>query len=431
MRLNSGRLVCRRPDDFIFGQSTRGQLSGEKFFLFRFFILSGTKNSLKHFQFLNDENFNHEKFDNWKIFWYNVFIGGDKVIKLDYSLQTPEERNELVQQILANPPENGFSNAYLEVLADYLILCMEKQERKERKILTDNRLATVNKRETSYEGLVAQFENGEDGIYGIMTEDKNQIFQPKVSITQKDLDEIPALKQLKESINYWEQKMQTAEGRDALIIKKTLIELRKDQYIIKNAYRKPIVFTQAVHSSKNYIPLEGEVIVNEEGRAISKGVTLLDPVVCSAILCNYSKLKQDSWGNFESDTWYLIYDFENICDKALADYPLYMRIVEYKIDGLQNIEIQEAIQQEFGIKHSLEYISSLWRKKIPQLIASTAEDEYLDWYYMKEQKGIYKRCSRCGTIKLANNKYFSLNNTSKDGFYSICKKCRSIKVKKT
>ena len=162
-----------------------------------------------------------------------------------------------------------------------------------------------------------------------------------------------------------------------------------------------------------------------EGLPISNGVTLLDPNVCSAILCNYSRLKQDSWGNFESDTWYLIYDFETVCDKALANYPLYMRIVECKIDGMQNIEIQEVIQQEFGIKHSVEYISSLWRKKIPALIASTAEDEYLDWYFMKEEKGTYKKCSRCGEIKLANNKYFSLNGTSKDGFYSICKKCRN------
>jgi hypothetical protein len=61
---------------------------------------------------------------------------------------------------------------------------MEKQEKKERSILTDNRLVTINKRETSFEGLVSQFENGEDGIYNIMTEDKNQLFQPKVSITK-------------------------------------------------------------------------------------------------------------------------------------------------------------------------------------------------------------------------------------------------------
>ena len=352
------------------------------------------------------------------------------MIKLDYSLQSPEERNELVQKILDEQQDELISNKYLEVLADYLILCMEKQERKERNILTDNRLATVNKRETSYEGLVSQFENGEDGIYSIMTEDKNQIFQPKVRITQQDLEDIQPLRQLREAIQYWENKAQTATGRDALIIKKTLIDLRKDQYAIKNAYRGPIVFKQAIHSSKNYIPLDGDLSIGPDGNVLSKGVTFADPVVCSAILCNYSRLKQDSWGNFESDTWYLIYDFEILCEKALERFPLYMRIVEYKIDGMQNVDIQEAIQQEFGIKHSLEYISSLWRKKIPLIIASAAEDEFLNWYYTKVEKGQYKRCTKCGQIKLAHNKYFSINQTSKDGFYSICKCCRSTKGKK-
>ena len=77
-----------------------------------------------------------------------------------------------------NPTEK-----YLEILADYLILCMEKQERKEKRILTENRMSTVNKRETSFEGLVGKFENGEDGIYNLITQDKNIIFKQKVSIT--------------------------------------------------------------------------------------------------------------------------------------------------------------------------------------------------------------------------------------------------------
>ena len=96
------------------------------------------------------------------------------MIKLDYSLQTPEERNQLVEKILEENPNP--SEAYLEVLADYLVLCMEKQERKERKLLTDNRMATVKKRETSFEGLDSKLENGEDGIYNLMTENKNMIF---------------------------------------------------------------------------------------------------------------------------------------------------------------------------------------------------------------------------------------------------------------
>ena len=82
---------------------------------------------------------------------------------------------------MAETPEP--TEKYLEILADYLILCMEKQERKEKRILTENRMSTVNKRETSFEGLVGQFENGEDGMYNLITQDKNVIFQPKVSIT--------------------------------------------------------------------------------------------------------------------------------------------------------------------------------------------------------------------------------------------------------
>ena len=306
---------------------------------------------------------------------------------------------------------------------------MEKQEKKERKILTENRMATVNKRETSFEGLVSQLENGEDGIYNLMNDSKVTIFQPKVTITKKDLEEIPPLRQLRDAIELWEAKLKVTEGKSAYIMKKALIEMRKDQYIIKNAYRKPIIPNKLIRS-KSWIRLDDSYSFDEEGYVIPHGVSLCDPKVCSAILCNYSKLKQDSWGEFEKDLWYLIYDFERVCDKALENYPLYMKIVECKIDGMQNIDIQETLQLEFGIKHSLEYISSLWRKKIPGLIASQAEDELLDWHFLEVEKGKYKRCSRCGQIKLAHNKYFSKNKTSKDGFYSICKACRNAKAKK-
>ena len=307
---------------------------------------------------------------------------------------------------------------------------MEKQERKERKILTDNRMMTVNKRECSFEGLVSQLENGEDGIYNLITDNKNQIFQPKVTITKKDLDEIQPLRQLREAINVWEAKLKVTEGKDAFVIKKALIEMRKDQYVIKNAYRRPIVPNKLTRSTHVImLPDETSSFDDEDGYPIPKGVSLLDPVVCSAILCNYSRLKEDSYDRLEGDLYYLMLDFDEIADKALKEYPLYEKIVECKVDGLQNTQIQEILQMEFGIKHSLEYISSLWRKKIPKLIASQAEDEYLYWYYLNIKKKKKKKCSRCGQIKLAHNKYFSKNKTSRDGYYSICKKCRNSKNK--
>ena len=348
------------------------------------------------------------------------------MIKLDYSLQTPEERNELVQRILdENPDPNP---KYLEILADYLVLCMEKQEKKEKKLLTDNRMATVNKREISFEGLVSQLENGEDGIYNLITNNKNTIFQPKITITKKDLEEIPCLKQLKDTIEIWEARLKVTEGKDAFTIKKALIEMRKDQYVIKQAYRRPIIPNKLVRS-KHYIPLDEEVVINNGEVEEIKGISFLSPTVCSAILCNYSRLKEEGYSTFEKDLWYVMEDFDRISEKALKDYPLYETIVTLKIDGLQNADIQKALEEEFGVRHSVEYISSLWRNKIPKLIASVAEDQYLHWYYLNVEEGHYKKCSRCGQVKLATNKYFSKNKTSKDGYYSICKDCRNHKTK--
>ena len=257
------------------------------------------------------------------------------MIKLDYTIESPEERNQLVEKIIEENPD--ITPAYMEVLADYLILCMEKQERKERKVLTDNRMATVNKREVSFEGLVSQLENGEDGIYSLISEDKNVIFQPKISITKKDLETIPLLNQLREDINTWDAALKHTQGKDAYTMKKALIEMRKDQYIIKQAYQRPIILSKIARSSATYVPLDDNSYLNEDNEIILDGVTLMDPKVVSAILCNYSKLKEDSYDRFEGDLWYLIQDFDKISYQALKDYPLYLRLVECKIDGMQNV----------------------------------------------------------------------------------------------
>ncbi len=287
-------------------------------------------------------------------------------------------------------------------------------------------MATVNKRECSFEGLAAQMENGEDGIYGLMNENKNVIFQPKISITKHDLDTIPYLQQLRDAIDSWSIALKRAIGtKHAYIIKKALIEMRKDQYIIKQAYQKPIIPCKLTRLTRNHIPLEDNSYLKEK-EVIIKGISLMDPRVVSAILCNYSKLKEDSYDQFDGDKWYLIQDIENIFDKALKDFPIFQRIVELKIDKKQNNEIQQILKEEFNTTYSIEYISCLWRNKIPKLIAEEALEDFLKWQY-KINNYPMKKCSKCGQIKPAHNQFFSKNNTSKDHFYSICKRCRNKK----
>lgn len=359
-----------------------------------------------------------------KIYEENI----EEHLKLDYKLESPVERTELVRKIIEQTPPQQLTNRYLEILSDYIIFAMDKQERKNKKILTDNRMVTVNKRELSFQGLVSKLENGEDGIYNMIANDKNIIFTPKISITPKDKEDIPELAELCKAIDEVEKQMKAATGKRKFMLKKQLIEMRQDQYVIKNAYKKPMYCLNAIKSIAK-LDLSENITINEKGEVSSDGmISLFNPTHVSALLCNYSKIKEDVWDRFSCDTYYMMKDLDTAVDNALKDkHPLYYDLLIYKIDGKQNIEIQQLLEEKHGIKHSVEYISSLWRNKIPKLIAEQAQEDYLIWHYTMQEKGKWKRCSRCGQIKLAHNRFFSKNKTSKDGFYSICKACRNKK----
>ena len=352
-------------------------------------------------------------------------------IKMDFSLETPEERVKKVEEIIANTPAERLTPTYLEKLTDYIIFAMDKQERKQREVLTANRLFTVNKREMSFEGLVSKLENGENGIYNMIANDKNIIFAPKVKITEEDLEEIPGLRQLHDAIKEIEDQCKVARGRRAFLLKKQLIEMRQDQYVLKNTFRRPIYLINVTKSLAK-LDLSEEIGLDENDEVYSTGlINLFNPKHISILLCNYSKIKEDSWDRFNNDIKWMMEDLDALVDKTLQEkYPYYYKLLIYKIDGLSNLEIQEKLYDEFGVKHSVEYISSLWRNKIPKLLAETAQNDWLVWHFTFEEKGKWKRCSRCGQIKLAHNHFFSKNNTSKDHFYSICKECRNKKNKK-
>lgn len=351
-------------------------------------------------------------------------------IKLDYSLETPEERNELVKKIIDKTPSEQLTPKYLEILSDYIIFAMDKQERKQKQILTDNHMVTVNKRETSFEGLVGRLENGEDGIYNMIANDKNIIFTPKFQITQQDIAEIPELKQLVDAIAEVEKAEKKAVGKKKFLLKKQLIAMRQDQYVIRSAYKPPIYCMNAIKSFSKIDFDENVSISGNDEIEDNSLVSFFNPKHISALLCNYSRLKEDAWGKFYSDSYFLMEDLDTLIEKTLRDsYPMYYDLLIYKIDGKQNLEIQSLLNQKHNVKHSVEYISSLWRNKIPKLLSEQAQEDYLIWYYTTQKKGKWKKCSRCGKIKLAHNKFFSKNKTSKDHFYSICKCCRNKKNK--
>ena len=348
---------------------------------------------------------------------------------LDYTIEDPAERNKIVHEIVDRIPADKFTPYYIEELTKYLT--QTEDTKKDKTILTDNRMATINKRETSYEGFVAKMENGEDGIYNFIIEgDKNIILSPKLQITAEDEKNIPELKAFRENIKNVEKRRDTSVGKQRSLLTKQIIEMRKDQYIIRSSY-KPQIISQKVCKTQNKIDLSEHITIDENGEPVNSGpISFFNPDHISKILCHYSELKTGISGKIENDLYYVIEDFEKLLKKSLKDTPMLFDIVKYKIKEIPNKEIAALIKNTYGTTYSIEYISTLWRKKIPKIIAEEAKKQWIIWHYTFEQKGKWKKCSRCQQVKLAHPYFFTKNKTSKDGFYSLCKCCRNKKTKK-
>lgn len=355
----------------------------------------------------------------------------DAPLKLDYSIKDMEARVALVEKIIAAAQPSTLTPRYLEILADYIMNAITKEEKKQKLYLTDNRMITINKRETSLEGLAEKFENGEDGIYNLMTNDKNILLTQKAEITEQDIAEIPGLRELREAIASVEQQAKAATGRRKYLLKKQLIEMRRDQYVLKSTF-KPVPQSASCSHGSAKIDLFENRWVDESGEPHSDGlVTFFNPTHVAAILHNYLGLKQQTRGRFHDDFYYLMEDFDVLLHKALKSNPAYMDLVNLKIIGKSNLEIKSYLEKHHNLKHTVEYISCLWCQKIPKMISEQEKSDYLVYYYtnVAPDETKWKRCSRCGQIKLATTKNFTKNKTSKDGLYSWCKACRNAKNK--
>lgn len=335
-------------------------------------------------------------------------------LQLNNALQTYEERLEWVNKEMKRIGEDKLTPYQRDKIATYLIDGTNPESRGE--IITANRLVTVNKRETSREGLMEKLEGGESAFHQLIKQDKNVILTPKVEITEKDIEEVPGLAQLREEIDKLQKYLYENPDMPKKLagkIKQTIIEMRRDQYVLKNSHRQPIFGRGNTGNIEQDIHYD---TINLQQR---------DQVL--SLLINYSSLKIEFKDNNDSDIKWVLEDLDRLIQKSLAEKPTLLYILNEKIIGSRNDEIREGLIEIFGVDHTQEYISSLYRNKIPQIIADAATEEWIDYMYMNKLKGTYKRCSRCKEIKLANNRNFSINRTSSSQFYSICKECRNSK----
>ena len=95
-----------------------------------------------------------------------------------------------------------------------------------------------------------------------------------------------------------------------------------------------------------------------------------------------------------------ITDLEDLVYKTLRDEPILFDLVIWKIDGRTNEEIQKLMESHYGIQHNEQYFSTLWRKRIPKMLAEQASKDWLVWYFTNKEYGMWKRCGKCDALEI-------------------------------
>lgn len=368
------------------------------------------------------------------------------VKELDYTIIDPSERVKIVAEIVENNLDAEFRDYELERLSDYIVFAQEKLEKKQAKeknehytykheLLTPGRMPTIAKREISYEGLASKLES-EDLITHLVKNDKNMILSPKVEITEEDRKNIPFLQEATNAAKYWENVKATRDldKREAWIVSNAIIDFRKDQYIIKDAFLKPIRSSMSFGSETKIDYSSDTGYENAAGEYVEVSEGFLDygnPKHIAGIIKNYGELAMVSSDDVQGDIKYILWVFEDLVDKYIKnDYPYFFDIITWRIDKLTNKEIADLVKEKYDISHTPEYISNLATQRIPKIIAEGYMEDYVTWFYRSKGIDNWKTCNRCGETKPRLSRFWSKNKSSKDGFYSICKCCRSTKSKK-
>ena len=347
---------------------------------------------------------------------------------LNYSLESPQERIDFIETLLE---EYDPSPNELNLLTDYALFIRDKNQTKvERKeeypITTPNRELTIDKRQISYEGLIEKLENGEDGLYSLINENKEFKLDNKEPLTQHDIETIPGIQDSLDIIKILEEQYEKATGVRRKNLKTTIIEMWKQIYMIKGGNQITLALSTNKTKYLAYVPIPEDYYFDENDIPKSDDLlSLLNPKYVSFLLQHYQPLKEESWDLLESDMrWHLI-DLENYASAALEEkYPILWDILVWKVDRLTNKEIKEEVLKKYGEKHSEQYYSSVWRNRIPKLITEEVQKQYLIKYCRQHHIGYWKRCSKCGKLKLGHPLFYN-KNSSKDKYYSQCKECRS------
>ncbi len=363
-------------------------------------------------------------------------------LKFNYNLNTCEERIDFVNEVLEMYKVDGveFYNEYfdevydqdrkfgkidivigkdksqytesniasaLEMIANYILAVDEKDKGINYKIYTSEELFNRACREYNVINSVAKANGGLDMNYGENISEAFPIFQlPKnfkkvkdLKVEKKDLEKYPPMKDYTDFYEYLKEESKRLWNTKGLSkedmvrrskIKKILPEIKKDIIEVKKQLQMPIIWKA---------PLK------DNGSADYDELDMFDKNVVKVLLQVHKQV------DLQDDLSCILVDLDNLINNIKFTERQY-EVLELWRNGLTI----ENISKELHVKENT--VSITLDRAIDSIIKQY-EKEYEEWYYLNIRKGTYKKCSKCGEVKLISQ--FSKNGNRLRG---NCKDCK-------
>ena len=385
--------------------------------------------------------------------------------KLDFSIENSKDRLEAIKSI----PLDTLTKKELETVTNYILYGKDEDGTsivQKKEIQIKSKFNSYQKKDNIVTSLDALMESPtfDESIF---QKNKTQYkkVKPETLFKNEKVKDIVGMKELWDSIEKLQDIKDQNQGKKELqegtpILNQTqlyylnhqLIELYSQQYLLKD-----MVFP-TIFSKKNKAEYHGNLtdeqlnfpilprglfkeeqdldfmepyrisdraahcIENEE-EIINSGKPYLDfrnKEHLYQLIQYYGDLKAYIEYQPDSPIHNLLWTLDFYIDKAnLSDQQ--RLIVEDKKFRYQNRDIRLHLEQELGISHRENYISTIWNKAI-DLIIEAVELNY-DEYLCKDYKKAWKRCNKCGKLLLRDPRNFVRKSKAADGLTGRCKIC--------
>lgn len=305
----------------------------------------------------------------------------------------------------------------LELIANYILAVDDVDDKVNYKIYTSEELFkracqefnVINDVAKANGGLDMKYEEeGNKGVeaFPFFQLPKNYKKVKDLKLEKEDLEKYPPMKDYYEFYNYLKEESKRLWGTKNLSkedmvrrgkIKKLLPEIKKDMMDAKKQLQMPIIWKSPLKDNGgadyDLLDMFNKEVVKELLR-VHKGVDLQDDLSC------------------------ILVDLENLINKIeFSDKQ--RKVLELWSNGLATGEISKKLKLDPSTVTKC-------LNGVVDLIIKQYEKEYEEWYYLNIRKGEYKRCNRCGNVKLVSQ----FNKNGKKGLKPMCKKCENESKKK-